>query len=248
MEHITSRKNPKIQHLKKLGSSKAYRTECGEFLCDGIKLLEEAVSNGAEVLSVVYCGDKPSVMPGGAVVIEVSRDIIEYVSPMKTPQDVLFTCKIPEGSAAGDTCGKYIVIEEVQDPGNVGTIMRTARAMGYNSVILLPGCADLYSPKTVRSTMGAIFRQHAFEADLEYLKSMKANGVTVMGAALADDSVDIRDIQFENFAVCIGSEGRGLSKELLELCDKKIIIPMMQECESLNAAMAAGIIMWESVR
>lgn len=248
MEHITSRKNPKIQHLKKLGSSKSYREECGEFLCDGRKLLEEAVSNGAEVLTVAYCGDVPENIPEGVAVLEVPRDIIEYVSPMKTPQDVLFVCKIPNRKVAFVNGGKFIVIEEVQDPGNVGTIMRTARAMGYDSVILLPGCADLYSPKTVRSTMGAIFRQHAFEADLDFIKEMKSNGVTVMGAALAEDSVDIRTVNFENFAVCIGSEGRGLSKELLSLCDKKIIIPMMQECESLNAAMAAGIIMWESVR
>ena len=248
MEHITSRKNPKIQHIKKLGSSKAYRTECGEFLCDGRKLLEEAVSNGAEVLTIVYCGEVPAVMPEGAAVIEVTRDIIEYVSPMKTPQDVLFVCKMPHKSEAFASGGKYIVIEEVQDPGNVGTIMRTARAMGYDCVILLPGCADLYSPKTVRSTMGAIFRQNAIEADFEFLRELKNNGVTLMGATLAEDSVDIRTVKFENFAVCIGSEGRGLSNELLELCDKKIIIPMMQECESLNAAMAAGIIMWESVR
>ena len=248
MEHITSRKNPKIQHMKKLGSSKAYRTECGEFLCDGRKLLEEAVSNGAEVLTVVYCGDAPVGIPEGAAVIEATRDIIEYVSPMKTPQDVLFVCKMPGANKLYSGGGKYIVIEEVQDPGNVGTIMRTARAMGYDSVILLPGCADLYSPKTVRSTMGAIFRQNAFEADIEFLKKMKSGGITLMGAALAEDSVDIRTVEFSNFAICIGSEGRGLSKELLEICDKKIIIPMMQECESLNAAMAAGIIMWESVR
>lgn len=248
MEQITSRKNPKIQHLKKLGSSKAYRTECGEFLCDGAKLLEEAVSNGAEITSIVYCAECPSGIPVNVPVHEVPRDLIDYISPMKTPQNVVFTCRIPDKGDGDCGMGRYVVLEGVQDPGNVGTVMRTARAMGYNSVILLHGCADLYSPKTVRSTMGAIFRQHAFEADLEFLSSMKATGVSLFGAALAEDSVDVRDVKFENFAVCIGSEGRGLSQELLELCDKKIIIPMMQECESLNAAMAAGIIMWESVR
>lgn len=248
MEQITSRKNPKIQHLKKLGSSKSYRTECEEFLCDGAKLLEEAVSNGAEITSVIYSDECPKGVPLNIPVYEVPRDLIDYISPMKTPQNVVFTCKIPYKSDTVCGNGKYVVLEGVQDPGNVGTVMRTARAMGYDSVILLAGCADLYSPKTVRSTMGAIFRQHAFEADFEFLRSMKANGVMLFGAALAEDSVDVRDVKFENFAVCIGSEGKGLSQELLELCDKKIIIPMMQECESLNAAMAAGIIMWESVR
>ena len=96
MERITSRKNPKIQHLKKLGASKSYREECGEFLCDGRKLLEEAVSNGAEVVTVAYCGEEPDCIPDSAAVIEVTRDIIEYVSVMKTPQDVLFTCRIPK--------------------------------------------------------------------------------------------------------------------------------------------------------
>ena len=247
MEQITSRKNPKIQHFKKLGSSKSYRTECGEFLCDGAKLLEEAVSNGAEVLSVLYCGDMPAV-PAGVTVYEVTRDIIEYVSPMKTPQDILFVCKMPVSEKSFAESGRHVVIEGVQDPGNVGTIIRTARAMGFDSVILLPGCADIYSPKTVRSTMGAVFRQNVAEADFAFLEEMKRNGITLMGAALAEDSVDIRSVEFDNFAVCIGSEGRGLSEELLEICDKKVIIPMMQECESLNAAMAAGIIMWEAVR
>jgi len=248
VERITSRKNPKIQHIKKLGSSKSYRTESGEFVCDGAKLLDEAVSNGADITFVVYCGDVPKTVLGNVPVYEVTRDIIEYVSPMKTPQNIIFTCKIPERTVNLAEEGKYVVIEGVQDPGNVGTIMRTARAMAYDSVILLPGCADLYSPKTVRSTMGAIFRQNAFEADLDFLADMKNNGVVLMGAALQEDSVDIREVKFKNFAVCIGSEGRGLSEELLKLCEKKIIIPMMQECESLNAAIAAGIIMWESVR
>lgn len=167
---------------------------------------------------------------------------------MKTPQNVAFTCKIPLKNDSKLFGGRHIALEGVQDPGNVGTIMRTARAMGYDSVILLDGCADLYSPKTVRATMGAIFRQRAIEADFDYLIQMKKSGITLMGAALAKDSMDIRNVKFENFAVCIGSEGKGLSQTLLELCDKRIIIPMMQECESLNAAMAAGIIMWESVR
>ena len=248
MERITSRKNPKIKHFKQLGASKDYRREHNEFLCDGIKLLEEAAANGMEITSVLYCGSKPQYAEHAGNVFETDRDIIEYVSPMKTPQDVLFTCKMREPAENEKLSGRRIILEGVQDPGNVGTIMRTARAMGYDSVLLLPGCADLYSPKTVRATMGAIFRQPAFEITMDHISKLKENGVRILGAALADDSRDIRNVDFDNFAVCIGSEGSGLTSELLSMCDERIIIPMMQECESLNAAMAAGIIMWETVR
>lgn len=248
MERITSRKNPKIRHFKQLGASKEYRKEHKEFLCDGVKLLEEAATNGMEITAVLYCGDMPPYTEKAACVIETERDIIEYVSPMKTPQDVLFTCKIRAAAESKNGAGRRIILEGVQDPGNVGTVMRTARAMGYDSVLLLPGCADLYSPKTVRATMGAIFRQPAFEISLDYISKLKDDGVRIFGAALTEDSRDIRNVTFDDFAVCIGSEGRGLTKELLDMCDEKIIIPMMQECESLNAAMAAGIIMWETVR
>ena len=248
MERITSRKNARIQHLKKLGASKAYRTECGEFLCDGEKLLEEAVSNGMTVVSVLYCGEAPEGAKAAENVYETQRDIIEYVSPMKSPQNVLFTCRMQSDSFIPRPGEKYIVLEEVQDPGNVGTVMRTARAMGYDCVLLLPGCADVFSPKAVRATMGAVFRQRVCSINYDSIAAMKSLGVEIYGAALAADSRDIRNVDFNSFAVCIGSEGRGLSDGLIQMCDEKIIIPMMQDCESLNAAMAAGIIMWESVR
>lgn len=248
MERITSRKNAKVQHFKKLGTSREYRSEHGEFLCDGHKLFEEAVSNGMEITSVLFCGEVPQGIPASVSVYEVTRDIIEYVSPVKTPQNMLFTCRMKKNDGKILNTGRRIILEGVQDPGNVGTIMRTARAMGYESVLLLPGCADLYSPKTVRATMGAIFRQNALEISLKDIAEMKSNGVRIYGAALTENSVDIRDVEFENFAICIGSEGNGLSDEILNLCDDKIIIPMMQECESLNAAIAASIIMWETVR
>lgn len=248
MERITSRKNTKIQHLKRLGASKAYRTQCGEFLCDGEKLLSEAISNGIEVISVLYCGEAPEGIAAAQNIYMTQRDIIEYVSPMTSPQNVLFTCRMDAGTFTPQKGEKYIVLEEVQDPGNVGTIMRTARAMGYDCVLLLPGCADIFSPKTIRATMGAVFRQRVCAIDYDCMDEMKSVGIKIYGAALAPDSRDIRDIDFSSFAVCIGSEGHGLSDALIEKCDEKIIIPMMKECESLNAAMAAGIIMWESVR
>ena len=248
MERITSRKNPKIQHMRKLGTSRAYRNECGEFLCDGWKMLEEAIKNDAEVTAVLYAGEWKLPLSTNACLYETESDIIEYVSPVMTPQGVLFTCRIPKEKPACENEKRRLVLDGVQDPGNLGTMIRTANALFYDTVILLPGCADLYSPKTARATMGAVFRQRVITADYALLDTLSEQGVLLCGAALSQDSVDIREVKYDNFALCIGSEGKGLSETVLSKCNKKIIIPMRKDCESLNAAQAAGIIMWETVR
>jgi TrmH family RNA methyltransferase len=142
-----------------------------------------------------------------------------------------------------------LVLEGVQDPGNVGTILRTADAFSINCVVLLEGCADVYAPKTVRSTMGAVFRQFICELPLEELPAFCRNrGLKLYGAALSDRAKDVRTLPLRNAAVCVGSEGRGLSRELLGLCDGEVIIPMRGPAESLNAAVAAAVLMWEMTR
>ncbi len=121
--------------------------------------------------------------------------------------------------------------------------------MGTDVVILVGDCADLYNPKTVRATMGGIFRQAVVELDLEELKYyVNQNKLRLYGAALSDGAENIRNIDMSQIAVAIGSEGRGLTKELLEICDGQLIIPMRPDCESLNAAVAASIVMWEMSR
>jgi TrmH family RNA methyltransferase len=140
-----------------------------------------------------------------------------------------------------------IVLESVQDPGNVGTVVRTAAAFDIDAVVLTGGCADLYNPKTVRSTMGAIFRQYVLETD-DMTGFLKESGLQLYGAALSDRAEDIRNAGVKNAAVAIGSEGRGLSARLLSLCEKTVIIPMTENSESLNAAVAASVVMWEMAR
>ncbi len=248
MIEIKSRKNPIIVHLKKLGADSNYRRDTGEFLCDGEKLLTEAVLNGAAITAVLCSGKTPDGLPGTVPVYTVPKDIIESVSPLKSPQDVLFSCRMPDSSGSLAADGFHIILEAIQDPGNVGTILRTAGAFNVRSVILTGGCADPYNPKTIRATMGAIFRQPVVHAVLDDLRTLKNAGLKIYGAALSDESRDIRDISFQNAAVAIGSEGRGLSPELLDLCNEKIIIPMSPKCESLNAAVAAAIVMWEAAR
>lgn len=246
MEEIKSRKNPIIVHLKKLGTDSSYRRETDEMLCDGEKLLQEALNNGAELTAVLTDGIKPLDLPPFVPVYKVEHDIIETVSPLKSPQSVLFSCRIPTPGKSRSGSSSRVILEEIQDPGNVGTILRTAAAFGIGSVIMTGSCADPYHPKTIRASMGAVFRQCIELMELEEIAALKAQGIRLCGAALTEDSCDIRSITCENTAFAIGSEGRGLSEELLALCDEKIIIPMSPGSESLNAAVAAAIIMWEA--
>lgn len=245
MKTISSRKNEKTVHLKKLGSDRAYRHRCGEFLCDGTKLFGEAVQFGAEIKTVFVCGETDIAFPDGAEVYSVSQDIMDYVSPMKNPQKLLFTCAIPQKKAEDLQKGSYIILENIQDPGNVGTVIRTAGAFGIDCVLLTGACADVYNPKTIRATMGAVFRQNVQESDFDGILKLKENGIKLYGAALMPDCESIEDTELENAAVVIGSEGQGLSREMIGICDKCVIIPMEPNCESLNAAAAAAIFMWE---
>jgi TrmH family RNA methyltransferase len=170
---------------------------------------------------------------------------LQYVSPLKNTAGPVFSVKIRE-PLEKKPCSNAVVLENVQDPGNVGTILRTANALGIGRVLLLGDCADVYNPKTVRSSMGAVFRQPIEEIDPDGLKVfLQENGLALYGAALSDGSKDIREIEMQGLAVAIGSEGAGLSAELLALCGGQLIIPMERGCESLNAAVAASIVMWE---
>jgi len=245
IEKITSRKNEKIVHIKRLGADRDYRLCCREFLCDGEKLLEEAILHGAQVETILTCREETPKVPETVKILQVPRDVLESVSPMRNPQDILFTCRMQESVYSVHPGGSYLILERVQDPGNVGTVIRSANAFGIDAVILVGDCADLYNPKTVRATMGAIFRQQVLQLNMDGLLQMKEDGIRLYGAALSDDSKDIRRVELRGAAVAVGSEGQGLSEELLSLCDGKVIIPMNPECESLNAGVAASVLMWE---
>lgn len=243
-EKLTSRKNEKIQHMKKLGAEKRYRETCGLFLCDGEKLLREAILHNGQIRTVLYCGTRPENLPDEAEVYEVPRDLIEFVSPMKTPQNVLFSCQMPMCEKIPEPEKQYILLENMQDPGNVGTVLRTANAFGIG-VILVGTCADPYSPKTVRASMGAVFRQPVYQLDYTDVEKLKDSGRVIFGAALCEGCREIGDVDLSGAIAAIGNEGQGLSDRMLELCTQKMIIPMEPECESLNASAAATVIMWE---
>lgn len=252
MERITSRTNPLCTHFRKLASSRSYREETGEFLCDSPKLLREAVLWGAAVTAVLYTEGAALPPLSAARAVEVSEGVMKSVSPMETPQGVVFSCRSarhdpPERlEAAGRQ--RYLLLDGVQDPGNVGTMLRTADAFGW-TVFLLPGCADLNNPKTVRAAMGVHFRRAVYRDTLSHAASlMKAASIPLYATALAEDTADLRSVDLSRCAVIIGSEGRGVSAEALALCERTLKIPMEETCESLNAAAAAAVVLWEGAR
>ena len=250
-ERITSRANPLMAHIRRLASSRSSRYEAGEYLGDGVKLLEEAARWGAPLTAVVYTpGTALPALPAGVRLVEVPADVMRSVSPLEAPQGALFLARIPDLTPPEALPGKrYLALEGVQDPGNVGTILRTADAFGADGLLLLPGCADLYNHKTVRSSMGAVFRLPAWSCTLEELRALSARaGLPLLGTALREDTVDLRGADLGRSVVLLGSEGRGLSEDALSACRQTVRIPMEAKCESLNVAAAAAAVLWEGYR
>ena len=243
-EYISSRKNPLIQQVRRLLSSRKERECSGLFVSDGTKLLEEAIRWEGQLTTVIHTENIALSLPEDIREVVVPEEIMEYISPMSTPQGALFLCRLPEKTEFTPKPG-MLILDGIQDPGNLGTILRTADALDV-PVVLLPGCADPYSHKVVRSSMGAIFRTPVMEADFETVKTAceKAN-IPLAVTALRADAADIRTAPISQMAVVIGSEGQGVSKAVLEACTKYLIIPMNSHCESLNAAIAAAIVMWQ---
>lgn len=244
-ERITARKNPLIQKVRKLVSGAAYRRETGLFVGDGTKLLTEAVRYWPGLDTVILAdGVEAAALPEGVRLVRVPGEIMEYISPMQTPQGAVFLCRYPEKTAFIPKQG-MLILDGIQDPGNVGTILRTADALSV-PVVLLEGCADPYGWKVVRSSMGAVFRAPVVQAKWEEVsEACRQEGIEIGVTALSDRAVDIRSADLKKMALVIGSEGRGVRKEILESSDRELIIPMNEHCESLNAAIAAAIVMWQ---
>ena len=248
IEIISSRKNTYIAHVRALASEGAGRRRRGQFLVGGRKTLREAVTLGAEIGSVLWREQAAEVEGlAGAKEYAAPAELFDYASPLKNSPGPLFAVRMRKPGAA--RLKNAIMLEGVQDPGNVGTVIRTANAFGVDAVILTGACADLFNPKTVRATMGAIFRQRVLELPLAELRAaLDENGLPLYGAALSETARDFREIPLDNAAVAVGSEGNGLSAELLAMCDGQLIIPMRPDSESLNAGVAASVIMWEMSR
>jgi len=248
---MTSRKNPLLAHVRKVASSRKYRRACGEYLADGIKMLEEALLWQAPITTVV-AGDGIVLppLPKEVRLVRVPGDMMTYLSPMDSPQGVLFLCRIEAQPEMPSLQGNhYLVLDRVQDPGNIGAIWRSADALGGDGLILTGGCADPWNWKTVRATMGACFRLPVYELEGESLLSLLEEAqLPLIATALREDTRDVREIDLSKAAVVIGSEGHGVSQGLLKRSQCTLRIPMRARCESLNAAAAATVVLWEMVR
>lgn len=250
MERITSRQNPLVQQIRKLNTSRSGRRTEGLFVGEGPKLLAEALCAGMEVAAVVGSAGVRTGCPPTIRQVEVPEDLLKSLSTTETPQGVLFLCRMPALTPPDKLSGgRYLVLDGLQDPGNLGTIWRTADAFGADGLLLVNNCADPFSPKTVRATMGAAFRLPAWECGLGEAKALLDDaGIPLYATALRDDTLDVREAELSRAAVVIGSEGRGISREALALCAGTVKIPMRERCESLNAAVAASVVLWEMKR
>lgn len=243
-ERITSRKNPLLQQVKKLLTSRRAREEAGLFVADGTKLLAEAVSWYPGLQTVILSDGVEAAVPDAVRIVRVPGDVMESVSPMASPQGALFVCRLPEKTPFTPRPG-MLLLDGIQDPGNLGTILRTADALEV-PVALLEGCADPYSHKVVRASMGAVFRTPVTQTTWEEAReACAAAGIPLAVTALTDRARDLRQAPLGTMAVVIGSEGQGVRPEIRERADGELIIPMNPRCESLNAAVAATIVMWQ---
>ena len=243
-EYITSRKKPLLQQVKKLLTSKKARQEAGLFVSDGTKLLQEAIRWWPGLETVILSEGLEVDVPENIRTVRVTKELMSYISPMETPQGALFLCRLPEKMPFLAEPG-MLLLDGIQDPGNLGTILRTADALNI-PVALLEGCADPYSHKVVRASMGAVFRRPVYQTRWETVQAAcREANIPVAVTALSDTARDIRQAGVSRMAVVIGSEGQGVRREILEAAEEKLIIPMDPRCESLNAAIAAAIVMWQ---
>ena len=249
METITSRQNPLMTHIRKLAGSAAYRRQTGQCLCDSPKLLREAAQWGAEVQTVVSVEPWPEPLPEKVRQVLVPPEVMASISPAKTPQGVLFTCRAPVLPVPETLPGRrYVVLDGVQDPGNVGTLLRSAAAFGFDGVLLSDGCASVFAPKTLRASMGAAVRIPVIEAGKmpEAIALLREKGITCLAAALYQSQPLSAAASSCPDGVCvvIGSEGQGLTDETIAACSNTVRIPMTDRVESLNAGIAGSILLW----
>lgn len=251
MEKITSRKNENVRVMRELVKSAEYRRETDMFAAEGDHLCGELADSAAlemflytERAAAKYPLTVEKALARAEFSAVISEELAEYISDTKTPQG-LFAAAERFGSPIPENARRLIVLDGVQDPGNVGTIIRAAEAFGIDGVVYFGGCADKFSPKTLRASMGSVFRMAScFPGDVKALRKT-LEGFVVYGAMLDDTAKRLGEVKFpEKTAIVIGNEGSGISSEVAAVFNEKIYIPI-KGAESLNAAMAASVLLWE---
>ena len=258
MQVISSKDNEFIKHVKKL-KDKKYRDINQEFVIEGIKLIREAIEENADIKQIIICDNclNSDVIPKKLMYeiakyecVYVTEKIFRTITDVNTPQGLLAI--IGRNSTENEINYNQdiiVALDDIQDPGNLGTILRTVDSIGLNQILVSKGTADCYNPKVVRSTMGAIFRIKIIECDnLEKtLQEARNHQYKVIVTSLQTEN-SVYDIKYNKKVVVIGNEANGVSDEIQNLADEKIKIPMLGKTESLNASVATGIVLYEYVR
>lgn len=238
---ITSFDNDKVKYLKKL-SKKKYRDLYNEFLVEGRHLVIEAYKHNM-LKEIILC--EGEVTPFDVPYTVVSYEVIKKISEVETPQKIMGLCKKIEDTTIGS---RILLLDEIQDPGNMGTIIRSAVAFDIDTIILSKNCVDLYNPKVVRSTQGMLFHIpiliYDFDELLPMLKELKIP-IYATKVEYGTDVSTLKEDEKKRFALLMGNEGNGVHPEYLELSDKNLYIPMSNEVESLNVAIATSILLYE---
>lgn len=258
MQVISSKDNEVIKNIKKL-KDKKYRDLNNEYIIEGIKLIKEAINEGVKIKQIIICEE---CVKDGSIsqrllyevakynIIGVSQKIFESITEVKNPQGIIAVVKKDdEKHFINYEEDLIVVLDNIQDPGNLGTILRTVDSANLSQIIVSENTADNYNPKVVRSTMGAVYRVKVIRRDnlIKTVKDLKKHGYEICATSL-EDAKSIYEIDYKKKAIIIGNEANGVSKELLDLADKKIKIPMLGKTESLNASVATSIIVYEYIR
>ena len=255
MQIITSKDNDFIKSVKKL-KDKKYRDEQGVFIVEGIKIVDEAIKENAKIKNIVICSDYIESFSRDFMeklknfeCTYVNEKVFKIVSDVKNPQGVLAIIEKKNSSNINYNEDIIVILDGIQDPGNLGTIIRTVDSIGVSQIIVSKETADAYNSKVIRSTMGAIYRVNIVEVDnlISTIKQVKENKFEVVATSL-DTQNCIYDINFNKKAIVIGNEANGVSKDIMDEADIRVKIPMLGKTESLNAAVATGIVLYEYVR
>lgn len=258
MQVISSKDNEFVKHVKKL-KDKKYRDLSKEFVVEGVKLIKEAIEENASIKQIVICDNclENDVIPKELMYeiakyecVYVTENIFKMLSDVNTPQGILAIIGINNNEAEIDYSQEIMVaLDDIQDPGNLGTILRTVDSVGLNQILVSKGTADCYNPKVVRSTMGAIFRVKVIQCDdLEKtLKEVKRHKFQLVITSLQTEN-SVYDVDYKKKVIVIGNEANGVEQSIQDMADIRVKIPMLGKTESLNASVATGVVLYEYVR
>ena len=249
MERIESVKNTKIKSVKKLHTRKG-REKLGSFFIEGDHLVEEAIKSNV-IINEIFVEENFQIPQNWNVtnipIYIVPDKIMKEISETETPQGVLAVCELlGRKPLTVQDNGKYLLIDQIQDPGNLGTIIRTADSAGLSGVILGAGTVDVYNSKVIRSTQGSLFHIPIVKADLvEWVEKLEKENIPIYGTALNENAKVYNSVPAQqSFALIVGNEGSGLSGQLLKLTTDNLYIPIYGKAESLNVSIATGILLY----